>query len=135
MRWSALRVRWRNESGSAPAEFVMVGALLTVLTLAVIQLALALFVRNTMLDSAAEGARIAALAGNGLADGRQRTRDLITETVGAQYASDIDIGYTRYRDAPAVIVTVHATLPLVGLFGLEHGMEVRGHAAVETLDR
>lgn len=127
-------LRGRDERGSAPAEFVMVGALLTVLTLAVIQLALALFVGNTVLDSAAEGARIAALADNGLFDGRARTRDLIASTVGSQYASQIDVEYGSYLGAPAVTVTVRATLPLIGLFGLERGLEVHGHAAVETLD-
>jgi hypothetical protein len=113
----------------------MVGALLTLLTLAVIQLGLALFVRNTMLDSAAEGARIAALADNGLADGRARARDLIASTVGSQYANDIDVAYGRYLGARSVTVTVRATLPLIGLFGVERGMEVQGHAAVETLER
>lgn len=135
MRGAGVFSRCGGDRGSAPAEFVMVGALLTVLTLAVIQLALALFVRNTVLDSAAEGARVAALADNGLHDGIARTRALITETVGAQYAADIDAEYTRYLGAPAVTVTVHATLPLLGLFGVAHGMEVHGHAAVETLGR
>ncbi|WP_395983304.1 TadE/TadG family type IV pilus assembly protein, partial [Clavibacter michiganensis] len=41
----------------------MVGALLVVLALSVVQLALALHVRTTVLDAAAEGARTAALAG------------------------------------------------------------------------
>ncbi|RIJ01598.1 pilus assembly protein, partial [Clavibacter nebraskensis] len=53
----------RDDRGSAPAEFVMVGALLVVLALSVVQLALALHVRTTVLDAAAEGARTAALAG------------------------------------------------------------------------
>jgi Flp pilus assembly protein TadG len=68
----------RDDRGSAPAEFVMVGALLVVLALSVIQLALALHVRTTVLDAAAEGARTAALAGATRADGVERTRDLIT---------------------------------------------------------
>ncbi|WP_414172598.1 TadE/TadG family type IV pilus assembly protein [Clavibacter tessellarius] len=45
----------RDDRGSAPAEFVMVGALLVVLALSVVQLALALHVRTTVLDAAAEG--------------------------------------------------------------------------------
>ena len=51
----------RDEEGSAVAEFSLVGVLLTALLLAVVQLALALHVRNTVLDAAAEGARYAAL--------------------------------------------------------------------------
>jgi hypothetical protein len=41
------------DAGSAVAEFVMVVSLLTVLTLSVMQLALALHIRNTVLDAAA----------------------------------------------------------------------------------
>ena len=51
-----------DERGSGPAEFVMVGAVLTVLTLAVLQLGLAVYVRNVIHDAAAEGAHHAALA-------------------------------------------------------------------------
>ena len=35
---------------------------------------------------------------------------------------------------PAVAVTVRATLPLAGLFGLPHGMEVTAHAPLESFD-
>ncbi len=42
----------RDDRGSAPVEFVLVGLLLTFLTLAVLQLALALHIRNTALDAA-----------------------------------------------------------------------------------
>ena len=66
-----------DERGSAVAEFTLVGILLAVLALAIVQLALALHVRNTVLDAAAEGARYAALAGSGEHAGVARTRDLI----------------------------------------------------------
>ncbi|MEQ1737926.1 MAG: TadE/TadG family type IV pilus assembly protein, partial [Rhodoglobus sp.] len=39
-----------EDRGSAVAEFVMVGAILTVLTVSVLQLAFGLHVRNTVLD-------------------------------------------------------------------------------------
>jgi Flp pilus assembly protein TadG len=127
MRW------WRSERGSAPAEFVMVGALLTVLTLSVLQLGLALLVRNTLIDAAAEGAHIAALADNTLADGRQRTRELIGAAVGDGYAEGVSAGYGTYRGTPCVTVTVRSPLPIVGLFGPGRSLEVTGHAPVETL--
>ncbi len=125
----------REESGSAVAEFVMVGALLTVLTLSVIQLGLALLIRNTVLDAASEGARFAALADNGLADGVERARQLVTVALGPGYAQDVTAAYGSYLGHPAAIVTVRAPLPLIGLVGIDHGLEVEGHAAVETLDR
>jgi Flp pilus assembly protein TadG len=135
---AALRARVRrrlaDETGSAVAEFVMVAGLLTVLTLSVIQLGLALLVRNTVLDAAAEGARFASLADNTLADGRTRTHDLIASAIGAGYAQHITAGYDQYLGQEAVTITVRTPLPLIGLIGLNSGLEVTGHAAVETLD-
>jgi Flp pilus assembly pilin Flp len=128
-----MRALLRDE-GSAAAEFVMVSALLTVLVLSVLQLGLALHVRNTVLDAASEGARFGALADNDLSDGVARTRDLITTALGPGYAGDVTASYGSYLGHPAAIVTVHAPLPLIGLIGLDEGLEVDGHAAVETLD-
>lgn len=122
----------RSERGSAVAEFAMVAGLLTVLTLSVLQFALGLLVRNTVLDAAAEGARYAALADNNLADGVNRTRELITAAIGAHYASDVTAGYGDFLGQQATVVTVRAPLPVIGLIGFERGLEVSGHAARET---
>lgn len=122
------------ELGSAAVEFVLVGSLLTVLTLSVIQLGLALLVRNTIQDAASEGARFAALADNGLEDGVVRARELIETALGPGYAQDVSASYGSYLGHPAAVVTIRTPLPLIGLVGIEHGLEVTGHAAVETLD-
>jgi Flp pilus assembly protein TadG len=108
--------------------------LLTALLLAVVQLALALHVRNTVLDAAAEGARYAALAGSSPAAGVERTRTLIDAAIAADYAADVSASSTSVGGVPAVAVTVRTTLPVVGLLGPERAMEVTGHAAVETID-
>ncbi|HAM26468.1 MAG TPA: pilus assembly protein TadE [Microbacteriaceae bacterium] len=129
-----LRAALAGDSGSAVAEFAMVISLLTVLTLSVMQLALALYIRNTVLDAAAEGARFAALADSGLADGAERTRDLITAALGPSYATDIQAGYGRFAGHRSVQVRVVAPIPLLGLLGIDRGLEVVGHAALETLD-
>lgn len=113
----------------------MVSALLTVLVLSVIQLGLVLLIRNTVLDAAAEGARFGALADNSLADGVARAEDLIATALGPSYANDVAASTGSYLGHPAVIVTVRAPLPLIGLVGLPDGMEVTGHAAIETLGR
>lgn len=110
------------------------GVLLTVLALAVVQLALALHVRNTLLDAAAEGARFAALAGATPADGTSRTRDLISAAISPGYANDISVGTASIAGVPAIEVTVRATMPVIGLLGVERGLEVSGHAAIEPLD-
>lgn len=112
----------------------MVGALLTIMTLSVLQLGLALHVRNTVVDAAAEGARFGALADNTLQDGVARTTDLITTALGPGYAGDVTASYGTYLGHPASIVTVRTPLPLIGLVGIDEGLEVSGHAAVETLD-
>lgn len=124
---------WRSERGSAAAEFVLVGTLLTVTTLSVLQLGLALFVRNTVLDAASEGARFGALVGNTPSDGAQRAADLITTALGPGYASDVSGAVGEFLGAPSAVVTVRAPLPLIGLIGLDGGIEVSGHAALETL--
>lgn len=111
----------------------MIVALLTVLVLSVIQLGLVLLIRNTVLDAAAEGARFGALADNSLADGVARAADLIETALGPSYAQDISASTGSYLGHPAVTVTVRAPLPLIGLIGLPSGLEVSGHAAIETL--
>lgn len=124
----------RDDTGSAVVEFTLVGILLAVLTLAVVQLGLALHVRNTVLDAAAEGARFGALADNVPADGVTRARALIAEAIGADYAGDVSVATGDWMGHPAITVTVRTTLPVVGMLGVGGGLEVAGHAARETLD-
>ena len=128
-----LRSILREDAGSAIAEFVMVGALLSVLTLSVLQLGLALHIRNTVLDAASEGARFAALADSSLGEGVARARDLISSAIGPGYAGNVRATYGRYLGHPSAIVTVRTPLPLIGLFGIDSALEVNGHAAVETI--
>ncbi|WP_241988593.1 TadE family protein [Cryobacterium sp. TMT1-3] len=135
LRLARLRLhRQRGEAGSVVAEFVMVVSLLTFLTLMVMQLALALHIRNTVLDAAAEGARYATLADSNLAAGAQRTRDLITTAIGASYASEVTAQHGVSAGYPTVEVRVRAPLPLMGLLGAPRGLEVVARAAVETLE-
>ncbi|MDZ8172206.1 TadE/TadG family type IV pilus assembly protein [Microbacterium xanthum] len=135
---AALRRRVRaalaDETGSAPAEFVLVGVLLTALTLAVLQLGVGLYVRNVVHDAAVEGAHRAALADTTLGEGAARTCEIIERTVGSAFAAQVDIAHTSHLDHPAVAVTVRGTLPLAGLFGVPGAMEVTAHAPVESFD-
>ncbi|WP_298741593.1 TadE family protein [uncultured Microbacterium sp.] len=122
-----------DDRGSSPVEFVLVGTLLTVLTLAVVQLGVAVYVRNVLHDAAVEGAYHGALADTSLTDGAVRTDHLIQTAVNG-----LDVAVTA-RDTtalgvPAVEVTVIATLPLVGLLGIPAGMEVTAHAPRESFD-
>lgn len=112
----------------------MVGALLVVLTLAVLQLALVLHVRNTAIDAAAEGARQAALAGNSSEAGVDRTRELISAALSDGFAENVSVRQVDVEGVPLVEVTVRAPLPLVGLIGISDGLEVSGRAPVEQLE-
>ena len=123
-----------DDEGSSPVEFVLVGTLLTLLTLGVLQFGLAVYVRNVVHDAAVEGAYHAALADTTLDDGVGRTREIVTRTVGGAYAADITVRETTALGHAAVEVRVTATLPLVGLLGAPRTMEVTANAPVESFD-
>lgn len=108
------------------------GTLLTALTLAVLQLAFVVYVRNVVHDAAVEGAYHAALADTTGEEGADRAREVITRAIGADYARDIEISSSGVRDRAMVDVRIRATLPVVGLIGLPAALEVEGHAPVET---
>jgi hypothetical protein len=112
----------------------MVVALLTLMTLAVFQLAFALHIRNTLLDAASEGARFASLADNGVDEGAIRTHELIAAALGESYAQNVIATEGEWMGYPAVSVTVSAPLPLIGMVGVERTLEVVGHAPLETVE-
>lgn len=115
-------------------EFVLVATLLTALTLAVLQLGLALYVRNVVHDAAVEGAHVAALADTTIGEGVDRTRGIITRAVGDAYAGDVSAREIRAGGYDVVRVTVRTSLPVAGLFGIPQAMEVTGSAPVESLE-
>ena len=114
-------------------EFVLVGSLLTVLTLAVLQLGLAMYVRNVVHDAAVEGAHYAALADTTLTEGAERTRLSITRAVGASFAEDISVAESDRLGYSTAVVTVRTTLPVIGLLGIPYAMEVDADAPLESL--
>lgn len=119
----------RREQGSAAVDFVLVGSLLTVVFMAVIQLALVLHVRNTLIDAAASGARYGALADREATDAQRRTESLISMALSDTYAQNVLVDQVTYMGVPTVEVTVTAPLPVIGLVGPGGVIEVSGHAA------
>lgn len=113
-------------------EFTLVSIVLVTLFLAVLQLGLLIHVRNTLVACAAEGARYAANADRGLADGEARTRMLIAEALSAGLAQQVRSRQVLADGVQVVEVEVVATLPLFGLLGFERGLTVTGHAVDET---
>lgn len=122
-----------DERGSAAVEFVLVGSLLTILTLAVLQLGFAIYVRNVVHDAAVEGAYHAALADTDVHSGAARAAELIGRAVGTGYAQEVSATTGVIAGTESVVVTVRATLPLAGLLGVPRGLEVTAHAPIESL--
>ena len=127
----AARSRRQGESGSAVADFVMVGGLMAVLALAVVQLTLVLHVRNVLVDAAASGARYGSLADRTPQDARQRATELIARAVGTDYAGDVRVGEAEVAGIRTLEVRVVAPIPVVGLIGPSGSMEVAGHAPLQ----
>ncbi len=123
-----------NERGSAPVEFVLVGALLTALTLAILQLGFALYVRNVVQDAAVEGAYSAARVGATLGDGIVTADNAIRTAVGSGSRHEVTAGYSTAYGYETVAVTVTATLPLAGFLGPDRGIIVTAYAPRESFD-
>jgi Flp pilus assembly protein TadG len=117
------------DSGAAVVEFVLVSVLLLGLFLSVVQLGFALYVRNTLVACAADGARYAANADRSPADGARKARELIRRSLPDRFAEDIAAGYEPGSDT--VFVQVRAALPLLGPWGVPRRMVLRGHALEE----
>jgi Flp pilus assembly protein TadG len=122
----------RDDRGSAAVEFTLVSALLVVLVTGVLQLALALHVRNTMISCAAEGARIGATEDRSLADGEARSADMLRAALG-DYSVDVSGARATVDGAPVVVMTARAPVPVLGLWGFgSMSVSVR---ALEEVDR
>ncbi|HET7415302.1 MAG TPA: TadE family protein [Arthrobacter sp.] len=117
-----------RERGSAVVDFVLVGSLLTVIFIAIIQLALVLHVRNTLIDAAASGARYASLADRGAADAKSRTEALISMALNDSYARNVSVDRVTHQGLETIEVNVEAPLPVIGLIGPVGVVEVSGHA-------
>ncbi len=121
-----------GERGAAVVDFALVGGLLTVIFIAIVQLALVLHVRNTLIDAAASGARYGTLADRDPQDAVARTEELIRGSLADAYGSDIAVGESTSGGVRTLEVVVRAPLPVIGLIGPAGVMEVRGHAALPS---
>ena len=120
-----------SQRGSAVVDFVLVLVVLIPLFLGILQVTLVLMVRNTLASAAAEGARYAATIDRGPADGVTRTREQIDEAIAGRYARDITVETVLVDGAPTIRVTVHATVPALGLGGPGISLVATGHAIEE----
>ena len=123
-----LAARLREDEGAAGAEFPMVAGLLVMIALLVIQAALIVHTRNTLVDAAVQGAHHAALAGSTPQDGAQRAQQLVDERFGRGLEAEAT---AVQEDDGTIRVQVDATLPLVGLIGPAGALSVEGRAVDE----
>ncbi|WP_442864228.1 TadE family protein [Arthrobacter sp. ATA002] len=107
----------RRDTGSAVVDFVLVGALATLLFLSIIQLALVLHVRNTLIDAAASGARYGTLADRTPEDGAERAADLIRVALADSLAEDVSVSETTEGGVRMLKVTVRAPCRWWGSWG------------------
>ncbi|WP_370450045.1 TadE family protein [Cellulomonas sp. PhB150] len=113
-------------------DFALIGALVTVLFVAIVQLTLVLHVRNTLIDSASEGARYGALAGNDTDDAVARTRQLVDGALSSRFSDDVAARRVERDGLELVQVDVTAPLPALGFVGAVGSLTVHGHALAEV---
>lgn len=120
--------RLREDRGSAVVEFPLIAVLIVIIAVTIIQVAVIVHTRNSLVDAAVQGAHEAAVLGNDPDDGARRAEDLMAQRLGASYP----VTATATEDASGrITVELTATLPLVGLLGPSGTLEVRGHAIAE----
>ena len=110
----------------------MVAALLLFVAMGVFQLGLALYVRNTLISAASEGARYGARADAAPADGVARAESLITTSLNASFAQDVSVVRSVTASGVRVVeVRVSAPLPVIGPVGPAGVLTVSGRAFSE----
>lgn len=112
-------------------DFVLVAALVSVLFVAVLQVGLALHVRNTLISCASEGARLGARADSSPGAGATRTRELIAASLSPRFAQDVTVDVVLDGDVRVVAVRVRAPLPVLGPLGPDGGFDLVGRAFLE----
>ena len=110
----------------------MVGALVIVVFVALLQVALGVYARNVLTDTAGDGARRAALVGGTEAEARQRVQVLSDAALRRGYVDTVTISRVSSGDLRIVEVTVTAPFPALGLFGPGGTLRVTGHAIDES---
>ena len=109
----------------------MVAGLLSLLFLAVFQLGLALYIRNTLISSASEGARYGARANATAQDGVDRASDLVKASLPGRYAEDVTETTATVDGIQVVRVRIQAPLPVLGPFGPDRVLSVQARAFSE----
>lgn len=120
-----------RDRGAAVVDFVLALVVLIPLFLGILQVALVMQVRNTLAAAASEGARHAATADRGPADGVAVTREQIDDAIAGRFAEHVTARAVPVQGAPGVEVRVRARVPALGLGGPAVELSVAGRAVEE----
>ncbi|OLT35425.1 hypothetical protein BJF82_00555 [Kytococcus sp. CUA-901] len=119
-----------RERGAITAEFVLTSVVAIFTVMAVLQLAFALHVKNSLTAFAVERApRARSDAGPG--DGVQRARYLAERASAGRAVSDVRQSRDTVGGRSVVVVEVTADLPVLGPWGIGEDLTVRGRALQE----
>ena len=106
-----------RERGSAVVDFVLVGALIVALLLAVLQIAVYVHLRNVVVASAQEGARYAADADVPTEAGASRTLEVVGQATSAGTAAGLDCTSVQEVDGSGLtLVVVRCTGAVPSIF-------------------
>ena len=111
-------------------DVVLVLIPLTILVLAILEVAMVVFVRTTVVDALSEGARVGASADRTPADGAVYASELLGRSLSPAYGAAVAAG-----DGPGGTVEVTATVPVpvLGVLTLHSvTMQLSGHALREV---
>jgi Flp pilus assembly protein TadG len=97
------------------------------------QVALVLHVRATLAAAASDGARYAATADRGPADGVAHTRAQIDTAIAGRFAQDVRVERAAVDGLPGLVIVVTAEVPAFGIGGPAVRFSVSGRAVEETL--
>lgn len=129
MRPTAWEMPRGREDGSAVVGFVFTSLLVTLLFLALLQVALAMHARIMLIDIAGQGARVAGRHDSSLSEGKDYARELAQQVPGEH---EVSAQIIEKDGLQIVEFTVTGTLPVLGTLGVPHGITATGHGMVET---
>ena len=125
-----------GERGSAVVDFVLVSMLITMLLLAVLQVAVYVHVRNVVTASAQAGARYAANADVDSSVGAERTLEVVADATSRQTANGLSCSSAEEVDKTGltlVVVRCSGSVPsLLAALGNLLPLEVTGRAVKEA---
>ncbi len=109
----------------------MLAGIVSLIVLAAAQLALALHLHNTATAHVIEGARHGARADSSPAEGAERARQLLEQSLPGTGGVTVTAGRTAVGGVEVVEVSASLAMPVVGPFGPSGSMTVTGQAYAE----